>query len=187
MDDNEISDGDSEDDLPLSILKQNIQQTKKFEPKWTNKTLDMSMEGTQGSWDRENIMKEELDGLNPVEVFEKLMDGDVINMIVEQTNLYSTQKNNHSFFVSNVDIKTFIGLLLFTGYHKLPRERLYWNLDEDLQVPLISNSLSRNRFLDIKKYIYLADNNNLNNSDKMSKVRSHEHFEPEVPTVGNIL
>jgi hypothetical protein len=49
-------------------------------------------------FERQAILKSELDGLNPVEVFEKIFDGDVVSLIVEQSNLYSTQKNDHSFF-----------------------------------------------------------------------------------------
>jgi hypothetical protein len=76
-------------------------------------------------FERQAILKSELDGLNPVEVFEKIFDGDVVSLIVEQSNLYSTQKNDHSFFVSKTDIRVFLGVLLLSRYHKLPRERLY--------------------------------------------------------------
>jgi hypothetical protein len=69
------------------------------------------------------------------------------------------------------DIKIFIGILLLTGYHKLPREKQLWSLDEDLHVRFVSNAMSRNRFQEIKRYINLADNNNLDKSDKMAKLR----------------
>jgi hypothetical protein len=69
------------------------------------------------------------------------------------------------------DIKIFIGILLLTGYHKLPREKQLWSLDEDLHDPFVSNAMSRNRFQEIKRYINLADNNNLDKSDKMAKLR----------------
>lgn len=68
-------------------------------------------------------------------------------------------------------MKLFIGILLLTGYHKLPCERLYWSLDADLSVPSVSNVMSRNRFQDIKKYLHLANNNELDKKDKMAKLR----------------
>lgn len=54
-------------------------------------------------------------------------------------------------------MKIFIGILL-TGYHRLPRERLYCNLDEDLLMSFFSNTISGNRLTEINKYIHLADN-----------------------------
>lgn len=59
-----------------------------------------------------------------------------------------------------------------TGYHKLPSQRNYWSLDDDLKVPIVVNVMSRNRFLEIKKYIHLADNDHLDRNDRMSKLRS---------------
>ena len=66
----------------------------------------------------------------------------------------------------------FIGILLFSGYHSLPRQRLYWNRDEDVNVPFVSSHMSRNRFDEIKKYVHLADNDKVDANDKLYKVRS---------------
>ncbi|KAJ8910655.1 hypothetical protein NQ315_011639 [Exocentrus adspersus] len=44
-------------------------------------------------------------------------------------------------------------MLLLTGYHKLPREQLYWSLDEDSGIPFVTKAISRNRFRD-KKYLH---------------------------------
>jgi hypothetical protein len=68
-------------------------------------------------------------------------------------------------------LKIFIGILFLSGYHRLPRERLYWSLDEDVKVKLVSNAMSRNRFEEIKRYLHLADNTKLDKRDKMAKVR----------------
>jgi hypothetical protein len=56
--------------------------------------------------------------------------------------------------VSKADIKQFIGILMLSGYNKLPRERIYWSLDEDVGVKLVSNVISRNRFQEINKEVY---------------------------------
>jgi hypothetical protein len=45
--------------------------------------------------------------------------------VAEQTILYAQQKNNHEFLVSIEEIKNFTGILLLSGYHKLPRQKLY--------------------------------------------------------------
>nr|CAH7738072.1 unnamed protein product [Callosobruchus chinensis] len=85
--------------------------------------------------------------------------------------LYAAQKNDHSFCVTEDEIKVFLGILMFSGYHKLPRERLFWCLDEDVSVPCISQAMSRNRYYQIKKYLHFADNSNLDKNDKLYKVR----------------
>nr|CAH7757782.1 unnamed protein product [Callosobruchus chinensis] len=130
-------------------------------PNWFSLDKDIALPTTSGAYDRLDIVKQELEALDPVRVFEKIFDDAVINHIVTQTNIYSTQKNDHQFFVSSPDIKLFIAILLLTGYHELPRQRLYWSLEEDTLVSFVSNAMSRNRFEDIKRYLHLADNNNL--------------------------
>ena len=63
-----------------------------------------------------------------------------------------------------------MGILLLSGYHSLPHEKHYWSTQPDLGVQAVHNSLSRNRYFDIKKHIYIADNQNLTKGDKLSKV-----------------
>nr|XP_023013431.1 piggyBac transposable element-derived protein 2-like [Leptinotarsa decemlineata] len=128
----------------------------------------IDMPETNGYADRLEIMKNDLENFSPVQLFEKIFDDDIFQHIRDQTNLYSTQKNNHSF---SVDLKIFFGILLLSGYHRLPREKLYWSLGEDLGVAFVSNAMSRNRFQEIKKYIHLANNDELDNNDKMAKIR----------------
>ena len=60
---------------------------------------------------------------------------------------------------------------MISGYHSLARERCYWSLDEDLHVDVVSKAMSKNRFAEIKKFLHLADNTNLDQQDKMSKLR----------------
>lgn len=180
MQDNDADSDDDEDNIPLSVLQKQLRNaTKKpeakkrkpSEPIWTKTFVDTSMPATSGCTDRIEIVKHELEGLHPVEVFEKFFDNELYDYIVQQTNLYSSQKNNHEFFVSRDDMKLFFGILLLTGYHKLPSERNYWGLDEDLGVPIVARAMPRNRFQEIKRYVHLADNNQLDKSDKMAKVR----------------
>lgn len=188
LDANDDSSSDEEMDVPLSILSQNIvkestfanqkqdsgrfrKKLKKSEPTWTENIIDLALPSTTGAADRLEIVKTELKNFSALEVFEKVFDNEVLDLIVHQSNLYSSQKNNHAFFVSRADIKLFIAILLFTGYHKLPRERLYWSLDDDTGVPFVANCMSRNRFQEIKRFVHLADNDNLDKDDKMAKLR----------------
>jgi hypothetical protein len=160
------------DDEPLSNFvnkRPRLAQTKptwqKINPVYT--TFSQALES--GANQRIEKVKEDLRNCNPTEIFEKLF-GNVFQLIVEQTILYARQKNNHEFLVSIEEIKIFTGILLLSGYHKLPRQKLYWSLDEHCGVDMVSRAMARNRFLEMKKYLHLADNNNIDH-DKMFKLR----------------
>lgn len=116
-------------------------------------------------------MEGDLNGKTSIEIFETLFDEDVCKLILEQTQLYAMQKNRHDFKMTCEDLKIFVGILLLTGYHSLPRESMYWQMDEDTRTPLVSNNMGRNRFYEIKKNIHFADNDFIDESDKMAKIR----------------
>lgn len=86
--------------------------------------------------------------------------------------LYAGQKNPHTFDINKDELKGFIGILLFSGYHKLPRERLYWTLDDDVAVDIVTKCMSRNKFTDIKRNLHFADNSLADQTqEKLFKVR----------------
>lgn len=105
-------------------------------------------------------------------IFEKFFDEEVFEMIILNTKLYASQHNYHDFQITVGELKIFLGVLLLSGYHSLPRERLYWSLDEDCHVSITSKAMSRNRFMEIKKFLHFCDNEATTNStDKMFKLR----------------
>ncbi|CAH2096878.1 unnamed protein product [Euphydryas editha] len=49
---------------------------------------------------------------------------------------------------------------------------MYWSLDEDVGVDVVSKAMSRNRFREIKRNLHLVNNNDFSNTtDKMFKLR----------------
>jgi len=48
-------------------------------------------------------------------------------MIVEQTNLYSAQRNGISIDTDAAEIKTFLDLLIKMGVYNFPAYRDYWS------------------------------------------------------------
>ncbi|XP_031358564.1 piggyBac transposable element-derived protein 3-like [Photinus pyralis] len=166
---------DSDDNVPLSILFPKKSKSSKIAeetPKWTKTFTDISMtERTTGYEARMEKMVEAVKNDNPVQTFERMFDDKVIKLIVEQSNIYALQKNRHGFSVSGDEIKTFLGVLLLSGYHRLPREPMYWSDDEDVSVPFVASSISRNRFQEIKRFLHIADNSKLDKTDKMYKLR----------------
>ena len=94
----------------------------------------------------------------------------MISLLVEQTKLYATREKNMQTFKNNdAETRKFVGLLLISGYHDLPLEADYWSTAEDLEAPIFSNSMARDRFRVIKSCLHIADIHNLAQS-KVAKV-----------------
>ena len=70
-------------------------------------------------------------------------------------------KNKPNFCVSEEEILTFLGILVLSGYHRLPQEKHYWSTRPDFGIPIVANAMTRNRFQEIKSVIHFADNNKL--------------------------
>ena len=96
----------------------------------------------------------------------------MIDHLVEQTNLYANRdRGNLTFNVTHDEMRKFLGIVLFSGYHGVPSERDYWSSQPDLNVPFISDSMTINKFLTLKSFIHLADNDHLQQGNKMAKVQ----------------
>ncbi|XP_039284212.1 piggyBac transposable element-derived protein 3-like [Nilaparvata lugens] len=121
------------------------------------------------------------------ELFELFFDDDVYDMLVRETARYAIFKNQQNPNITKENIKCFIGILIFSGYHTLPGKRYYWDSQTDMNQPFIVNSMRRNKFDQIMSLIHCADNNNIDTGDKLYKLRPlismlqsrfQEHFIP---------
>ena len=96
----------------------------------------------------------------------------ILDNLIFQSNLYAIQKGK----VLNLkedELLTFFGINFLMGYHKLPSWKNYWSSSEDLGIPLVKNTMSRDRFDLIFSNLYVNDNTQVpgNNTDKAYKVR----------------
>ncbi|KRY65508.1 PiggyBac transposable element-derived protein 3 [Trichinella pseudospiralis] len=79
--------------------------------------------------------------------------------------------NNKAFTVSPQEIRQFIGVILLSGYNCQPEAKhYYWSTQPDMDAQGAISCISSSRFMEIKKYLYLADNQKLVKDDKMSKL-----------------
>lgn len=108
--------------------------------------------------------------MNLTELFEFFFDENVINLLVEESMRYASSKNASDFVVTKDEIKCFLGILLVSGYNPHPGKRFYCDSRPDMNNQPISQSI-RNRFFQIVKYIHCADNNNIDVTDKVYKLR----------------
>ena len=99
---------------------------------WRNESFASSSvpisSGTDDQKKSLNTIIEEFHGLSPVDCFENYFDEEVQQLIIRETNRYARTKHaDHLFSLEQEYLKIFIGVLIFSGYHHLPRQRLYWD------------------------------------------------------------
>ena len=118
-------------------------------------------------------MRESLEDFTPVTIFEEIMSPKIFEHIVKETVRYSAVSKNKSEIVTVEELKTFIGILMFSSYHKLSSTKNYWSNDDDLKIPLVKTAMARNRFQILKSIIHFCDNNDCkkNNEDRGFKVK----------------
>ena len=69
------------------------------------------------------------------------------------------------------EMHAFLALLLLSGYASLPRRRMYWEKQIDVNEEVFTRTLSRHRFEEILRFLCLVDNNNLHKDDKLAKIQ----------------
>ncbi|XP_068201516.1 piggyBac transposable element-derived protein 2-like [Palaemon carinicauda] len=147
------------------------------EPIWKHKNPEYSKVKERSEQYKENLqkIKESLHNLSPLELFEKLMSLGIYDHILKERVRYASSYRNKFEFTLGIDeLKTFIGILLFSGHHKVPSERDYWSSEEDLGVPIIQTAMSRNRFQLLKSVIHCCNKNEAkdNTHGRGVKIRS---------------
>lgn len=106
---------------------------------------------------------------NPADFFALFFTNEFLNHLLEQTNVYSAQKNNF-LNMTLEEMYVFIGVLLFSGYAKYPNKRMLWSSLPDIPV-IVQNSIRLNRFEQILHNFHLNDNTRIDPEDRLVKLR----------------
>ena len=110
-----------------------------------------------------------------IDYFYEMFGKESFQILKEQSNLYSAQVNpNRPADITETEIHQFIGILLMTGVYAFPEQRFFWT--GSTRVESIASVMSRDRFLEIKKWLHVVDNtdrpdSNDPNYDRAYKVR----------------
>lgn len=108
----------------------------------------------------------------PIEYFLDFFDETIFEEIAFNTTLYSVQNSVPNFKATNSqEIKQLIAIHLIMGSLKYPRARMY--LEDEFRVSLICNTMTRNRFFQLRSNLHIINNESipLGNKDKFIKVR----------------
>lgn len=110
----------------------------------------------------------------PLQYFRRFITKEMIESLMEQTNLYSVQTTDT---LKNVNTKVkeleiLIGMYLRMGLCQLPGNRTYW--ENNTRCAMVADNMSRNRFQTLLASLHFADNTDSSNrqeGDKCWKIR----------------
>jgi len=92
--------------------------------------------------------------------------------LVNECNNYAKYKNDSSFVdVTKEEMLVWLSIVILSGYNVVPTKRSYWEDKGDVHNSLAAGSMRRNRFLEICRYMHVADNSKPNLNDKMWKLQ----------------
>lgn len=99
-----------------------------------------------------------------------------IDKIVTESNLYASQKNV-PLDTTPEEIRAFLGIVIYMGYHSVPSIQLYWSNDPNFFCERVAKVMTVKRFLKLTRFLHLNDNlqmppRNTEQFDKLYKVRS---------------
>lgn len=155
----------------IQISNKKVKKSTKSDFSWSNNLDDFTSIAGRGDTE-ELICKRGDPNFTAVDWFELLFSEEVVNIIVEMSNLYALQRN-HSLNLTEKEVRVYIAVLLLTGYLTPQNIRMYWEIKSDTHNEAVANAIRRNRFLEIHQYLHLSDNTNLPENDKFGKVRKY--------------
>ena len=120
----------------------------------------------------------------PADFLELFLSDELLLLIVDQTNRYAEQSiaalDQRSLPYSRanawqpltlVELKRFLGLLFLTGIVKKPSWAEFWSTDRPIETPFFGETMPRNRFQLIWRFLHFSDNREVDDSDRLHKVR----------------
>ena len=157
------------DARPSSSVCQTPQPKKKIETVYWKKTTNLK-KLEESEFEQLSESHPHLLFLEPVELFRLFVNNEICEMIRCETERYAAQKNQ-PMNISAQEIEMFLAIVILTGYNSRPRQRLYWSKDDDVTCSVVSRSMARKQFEDIKRYLHFVDNNHLQIGEKLAKIR----------------
>ena len=95
--------------------------------------------------------------MSPLEYFKTFWNDELTELVVEQTNLYSTQKTTSSESTTTEEIEKFIGMHMKMGVMRLPSYKMYWS--QQMRYPAIADIMPLKRYVKLRSSLHFVDNN----------------------------
>lgn len=109
--------------------------------------------------------------MSPIEYFEQMFSPNLLAHITFQINLYAKQRDvNTTFLTDEIEVKKFIGVLLYMGVCNLPAIEDYWA--NETRVPQVADMMSSKRFRLLRSLLHFNDNDQaVGSNDRFFKIR----------------
>ena len=118
---------------------------------------------------------------SPSDIFQLMFTPDLLDSIVEQSNLYAKEvmgEDKYSAWVkiTTDELKAYLGFCILMGINHLPALDDYWSTDPMLHYSPVADQITRDRFREISRYLHFVDNATLTprgspGHDRLGKVR----------------
>lgn len=82
------------------------------------------------------------EGFSAVDLFELMFDNGIFRLLEEETKKYAILTTGRTPKITIEEIKCSIGILIYTGYNKLPGKNIYWTNDPDLNNEFVKSKNS---------------------------------------------
>lgn len=109
--------------------------------------------------------------LSVTDLFELFFTDEVWNHIQLESTKYALSLNCPDPKITISDLKCFFGILILSGYNKLPGKTFYWDSGTDVGNKFVSDAMRRDRFVRIMRFMHWADNSKMSETDKLWKIR----------------
>jgi hypothetical protein len=93
---------------------------------------------------------------------------EMLESVVEQTNIYSVEKTGTSINTSIQEIEQVFGMIYFMGLVQMPNLQSYW--ENELSFGSVANVMPRNHSLKLLTLLHFVNNNNVADEDKQDKL-----------------
>ena len=91
---------------------------------------------------------------------------------------YDIQQGYPNFSVTVEELKIVVGILLISGYHRVPSRNHYWSLKADLIIDLVGRAMLRNRFDETLRFLHIANSKRMDPNNRIGKLRPMmNHFQ----------
>ena len=95
--------------------------------------------------------------MSPLEYFRKFFSEDILEVIIEQSNIYAIQCDpTRPLNLTTKELEQFLGIVMFISLFGLPGTRMFWN--KACRVPQVANTMTLNRWEAIKKHVHFNNN-----------------------------
>ena len=109
----------------------------------------------------------------PMGCYNAIVDQEVVDLIVIETNRFGEQTLGHQKWKTTTDdeITKFLGIICYMGLVKYPKISDYWSKKKIYKNAVVPKIMARNRFQQLLRFIHFADNETADQQDRLYKLR----------------